>query len=200
MNISEYAKRLSQVVDAVKKRTGKDKVILVSHSMGGLVARTYLSYYGGESSVDKLIMVGTPNNGISGAISFLCGNTIAQFGIGLLDSIKNGKVSDFVMSPRKNTPECSDMKIGSDFLKKLNQNIPKSVKYLAVVGVGDNSTNCPNNEQWDGTVCSSSVKLSGMQTYEYLPKIHSELLHTSMINPNVSPQVYMRIVNFIKAG
>ena len=39
--------------------------------MGGLVAREYIREYG-DSKVNKLIMLGTPNNGISQAAKDIC--------------------------------------------------------------------------------------------------------------------------------
>ncbi|MFA6089044.1 MAG: alpha/beta fold hydrolase [Candidatus Woesearchaeota archaeon] len=197
-NITEYANRLKEVVETVKRNTGKDKVIIVAHSMGGLVSREYIDELGGEDSVAKLVMVGTPNYGISDPISILCGNTPLQFAIGFYYSIADGQVSDFLKSPRKNTPECLDMKKNSEFLMSLNKKLSDKVKYLAVVGLGTNTTNCPNNEKWDGVVCSSSVKLEGVETFEYSVKKRNDSLHLDLINPSKSPEVYMRVVDFIK--
>lgn len=64
-NISTNAARLRTTVNAVKARTGASKVDLVAHSMGGLVSRDYVKNLGGSSSVDSLIMMGTPNYGTS---------------------------------------------------------------------------------------------------------------------------------------
>ncbi len=60
-----FAVRLGQVIDNVLRATGKDKVNLVCHSMGGLVARAYIKWVpDGAKKVNKLLTVGTPNNGI----------------------------------------------------------------------------------------------------------------------------------------
>jgi triacylglycerol lipase len=42
--------------------TGASQVVLVGHSMGGLVARAYLRQYGG-AKVRRLITIGTPHHG-----------------------------------------------------------------------------------------------------------------------------------------
>ncbi|MDA2929078.1 SBBP repeat-containing protein [Acidobacteria bacterium AH-259-O06] len=56
------AQRLDQWVDVILEETGSEKVILISHSTGGLVARYYATVVG-SSKVDKLIQMGTPNLG-----------------------------------------------------------------------------------------------------------------------------------------
>ena len=59
---------LKELIDLLKFRTGRDKVVIVAHSMGGLVARSYMQIFGDED-VDKIIMITTPNKGVSGSVS-----------------------------------------------------------------------------------------------------------------------------------
>lgn len=47
---------------------GLVKVNLITHSMGGLVSRYYLQVLGGENNVNKLIMLGSPNQGAMDAL------------------------------------------------------------------------------------------------------------------------------------
>jgi pimeloyl-ACP methyl ester carboxylesterase len=56
---------LLHAIDEAKRRTGKGKVDIVAHSMGGLVARAYIQSddYLSRDDVDHLVMVGTPNHG-----------------------------------------------------------------------------------------------------------------------------------------
>ncbi|MGQ9621412.1 MAG: esterase/lipase family protein [Bacteroidales bacterium] len=58
----KYAKRLAEFIDKVLVATGSEKVDLVVHSMGGLVARSAIKNYGCASKIRKLLMVGTPNH------------------------------------------------------------------------------------------------------------------------------------------
>lgn len=44
------------------------KVNLIAHSMGGLISRYYLQALGGQKNVNKLIMLGTPNQGAMDAL------------------------------------------------------------------------------------------------------------------------------------
>lgn len=59
-----WAEHLADFVDKVLVATGASKVNLVCHSMGGLVARYAITFYGCEEKVHKLLMIGTPNQGL----------------------------------------------------------------------------------------------------------------------------------------
>ncbi|MEK6913329.1 MAG: hypothetical protein AABW47_01530, partial [Nanoarchaeota archaeon] len=52
VSIDTYAMRLKNLVDTMKYRTNKDKVIIVAHSMGGLVTRRYIQIFGAQD-VDR---------------------------------------------------------------------------------------------------------------------------------------------------
>ena len=62
-------------VEKVKQRTGTDKVILIGHSLGGLLGRAYMNYFN-PITVDKLIMIGTPNLGTVNAYYFWSGGKV----------------------------------------------------------------------------------------------------------------------------
>lgn len=57
------ARFLRDKVDATLRGDDTDKVDLVCHSAGGLVARYYLMYLGGHKHVDRLITMGSPHQG-----------------------------------------------------------------------------------------------------------------------------------------
>src|SRR5690606_32974513 len=61
--VAENAAVLGAVIDAVRARTRADMVDVVAHSMGGLVARYYLSRLMEARSVGQLLLIGTPNLG-----------------------------------------------------------------------------------------------------------------------------------------
>jgi pimeloyl-ACP methyl ester carboxylesterase len=50
-------------IDRAKARSGADKVILIGHSMGGLVSRAYIQGNGYRGDVERLITLGTPHRG-----------------------------------------------------------------------------------------------------------------------------------------
>lgn len=71
---AESARRLDAVVKEALRDTGageSGKVIVVAHSMGGLVSRYYCKKLGGESRVAALILLGTPNHGAPRAYALL---------------------------------------------------------------------------------------------------------------------------------
>ncbi len=67
--IAAKAIELKQVIDEIKRITGQSKVIVVGHSMGGLVARWYIERGAGtrgyESDVAALATIDTPHLGAS---------------------------------------------------------------------------------------------------------------------------------------
>lgn len=61
---------LKDKVEKVKLLTGAEKVNIIAHSMGGLVAKNYIKHYG-AGSVDKFIDIGTPHLGAPEALKIL---------------------------------------------------------------------------------------------------------------------------------
>ncbi|MDN0194181.1 hypothetical protein [Streptomyces sp. S.PNR 29] len=53
------------------------KVVLVCHSMGGLIARYYLEVLGGRETARALVTLGTPHRGAAKAVAFLTGHGLA---------------------------------------------------------------------------------------------------------------------------
>lgn len=72
----EYAADLAALVDDVLRATGAKKIDLVGHSMGGLVARSFMAFHGGNAKVETLLLAASPHAGI-GLVGFA-----ALFGIG----------------------------------------------------------------------------------------------------------------------
>jgi triacylglycerol lipase len=61
--VEELAAQLRGYVENVLNRTGATRVHLVGHSLGGLVARTYVQEYGGDERVHTCVTMGTPHQG-----------------------------------------------------------------------------------------------------------------------------------------
>jgi pimeloyl-ACP methyl ester carboxylesterase len=58
----EFADQVAAKIDAMLEATGAARVAIVGHSMGGLVARTYLRRHGAQK-VSTVMMLGTPHHG-----------------------------------------------------------------------------------------------------------------------------------------
>lgn len=97
-DIAGTAQDLAAFVDDVRSQTGADKVDLVGHSQGGLVARQYVKYLGGDSTVDSVVSLGAPHYGTAVA-------NIADF-------FGGGDCLGIVA--------CQQMAVGSEFLNALN--------------------------------------------------------------------------------
>ncbi|MGW7061446.1 esterase/lipase family protein [Streptomyces sp. NPDC054904] len=57
------ARHLARRVEELCERGGQDRVDLVGHSLGGLVARYYVQRLGGDARVRTLVTLGTPHSG-----------------------------------------------------------------------------------------------------------------------------------------
>ena len=61
-SIELFADQTEAKIDAIRAATGARSVVIVTHSMGGLVARAYLRRYGTDK-VARLITIGAPHHG-----------------------------------------------------------------------------------------------------------------------------------------
>ncbi len=57
------AARLAQEVEAICAETGYERLHVVGHSMGGLIARYYVTRLGGDARVHTLVTLGSPHAG-----------------------------------------------------------------------------------------------------------------------------------------
>jgi pimeloyl-ACP methyl ester carboxylesterase len=89
-SIAENAAVLGEYIANVKKATGAQQVDLVSHSMGGLIARYYIDRVMSDRDVAQLIMIGSPMAGTD------CADLPAALGLYLPASleIRPGYVTD----------------------------------------------------------------------------------------------------------
>ncbi len=60
--IDLWVPQLAECIDELLAATGRERVVLVTHSMGGLAARAYLCAHGG-SKVARVITLGAPHHG-----------------------------------------------------------------------------------------------------------------------------------------
>jgi hypothetical protein len=166
-NLDTYSIRLKEIIENVKYETQSPKVIIIAHSMGGLVARRYIQIFGNES-VDNLILINTPNLGITGKITQYC----SIFGA---------------------APECRDMDSESLFINKLNNEKSDSIKTANIVSEG-----CPMDlGDGDGIVLKNYAILNYTSIPNFFingscPGI--DVLHNSVLDTGKYPQLF-EIIN-----
>lgn len=170
-NIDTYAIRLKGIIDNIKYKTNKDKVVIVAHSMGGLVIRRYIQIFGSEN-IEKVILIGTPNKGLK--INIL--NGCYLFGTEL---------------------ECRDMNEESLFINKLNNMNQQEVPFYNIIGTGCDM----NSENGDGVVVENSAYLKGAKNYYVngtCDESSFNYFHNSIMDINAYPEVYDIINNSLK--
>jgi triacylglycerol lipase len=62
-DVRAAAATLAEVVERLAGETGYERVHVVGHSMGGLIARYYVQRMGGDARVHTLVTLGTPHEG-----------------------------------------------------------------------------------------------------------------------------------------
>lgn len=160
-SINTYASRLNEIVYNVKYLTGKDKVIIVAHSMGCLVTRSYMQTYG-EENLDKVILVGGPNHGIDGFILKSC----PVFGADI---------------------ECSEMNKNSSFMAELNNASLPNIPVYNIIGIGCPI----EGVEGDGIVKNESSFLEGAENiYVNGTCSRVDFFHVRMIKPSYHPEIY----------
>lgn len=170
-SLDTYAIRLRDIIGIVKYRTNKDKVIIVAHSMGGLVTRRYAEVFGG-TDIDKIILTNTPNHGIDDNVRRYCS----------------------VIGPKA---ACSDMDKDSIFINKLNSAPIRNFPIYNIIGVGCSM----GTETGDGIVKNSSQYLDYATNYYITgtcDESNLEFFHETMINPNKYPETYEIISRILK--
>lgn len=89
------AARLAQTINTAYLQTGQ-KVTLVCHSMGGLVAEAAIAYFGCTNKVDKLITIGSPLRGFPADFRVPAEIIVNQSGVGLAYARESLQMSEGV--------------------------------------------------------------------------------------------------------
>ncbi|TCK20417.1 esterase/lipase family protein [Pseudonocardia endophytica] len=66
-DLRDAANELRSHVERLREMTGSDKVHIVGHSLGGMIARYYVQRMGGDEAVDTLVTLGSPHHGSNAA-------------------------------------------------------------------------------------------------------------------------------------
>jgi triacylglycerol lipase len=62
-SVPDLAERFGRYVDDIRRVSGSQRVHLVGHSLGGVIARWYTEELGGHKYVDTCVTIGTPHHG-----------------------------------------------------------------------------------------------------------------------------------------
>ena len=68
-NVPKIARKLSDRIETIRTLTGSDKVHIVGHSLGGIVARWYVQEEGGDLTVGTAITLASPHAGTRAAFA-----------------------------------------------------------------------------------------------------------------------------------
>ncbi|GAB3019077.1 caspase family protein [Spirosoma pulveris] len=117
------------------------ELVLVVHSMGGLVARYLIEQLGGDEFIDRLVMAGTPNKGSKfGSIPDYLNWSSMLLGMGTkIFPPQLGAVAGFVSTLLKAAdnvllPSLKQMDADSDFIRKLAESRQSTIAYHIVGG------------------------------------------------------------------
>lgn len=171
-SIDNYAIRLRDLIDGVKRETGKDKVIIVAYSMGGLVSRRYIQLFG-EESVDRLVLIAVPNKGVVSEVRNYCG----YFGAEL---------------------ECKDLDSKSLFLNKLNRGKQPAIPVYNIFGTGCSMKDDGGNEKkGDGIVLEENAILENAKNMGIEGSCSGiNLLHNEILSEKY-PSVYEELAEIL---
>lgn len=166
--IEAYAKELNHDINLVLECTGANQVIIVSHSMGGVVSRKYMVDYGHEK-VKKVITLATPHYGFN---SFTRGEIILM----IVD----------LFTGRDN--EVEQLRPGSEFLEALDQADKDYRDKMVSIGtydIGNGSAKAFDLSflpQSDFVVKLDSTMLNGSKHYSITGCAHTDITDFRVLN------------------
>jgi pimeloyl-ACP methyl ester carboxylesterase len=112
------------------------ELVIVAHSMGGLVARWFIEKEGGHKVVHRLVMFGTPNGGSPWPTIQDWATTAIGIGVNFIGEIAwPVRVLGWLVAALEHIDQPLDeMKRGSDFLASLAVSDDPGVPYTAIAG------------------------------------------------------------------
>jgi pimeloyl-ACP methyl ester carboxylesterase len=191
---------LKLAIQMVLLKTGRDKVILMGHSMGGLAGREYIQnpsnwQNDGNHHVAKLITTGTPHGGYTGTNNpFTAGRTEAYRdlrkeysytgyeGVYLYGGYENSTIiKNVLLFPFYNVDiNCNGTDEDNTYITGLNNKTWRSsLDYSYIVGVCTNCSLLQGTIEGDGIVRSENANLSNFTNQTPLPTPKNEFIYTA---------------------
>jgi len=199
--IAKQGVALKLAIQMVLLKTGRDKVILMGHSMGGLASREYIQNSSnwqndGQHHVAKLVTTGTPHGGYTGtnnqSVTGIDGQSEAYRdlrksysytgydGVYLYGGTENSSIiKNILLYPFYNVDvNCNGIDEDNTSIIGLNQRQWRTeLDYSYIVGVCTNCTLLQGTIEGDGIVRSVNANLSNFTTQ--LPAPKNEFIYTA---------------------
>ena len=135
-SIKKNASSLKQAIANTDDLKFRDDIIIIAHSMGGILARSYIEQFGGAEHVQRLITIATPHQGVpptliynwtrsdalQSMVDFLADNSLGVDFPGLKDTFATNK---FYQITNFDQQVAADKVTINSFLTELNKNFPR---------------------------------------------------------------------------
>ncbi len=196
--IAKQGAAIKYAIEIVMQKTGRDKVILMGHSMGGLAIREYLQnptnwQPDGNHHVAKLITTGTPHGGYTGTnAGIITGiDSKAEAYRDLRKEYSNGNSGVLLFGGIENSStigtnfynndiNCNSINNDNTLITGLNQkSLETNLDYAYIVGVCTNCFLLQGTVEGDGIVRSVNANLSNFYTF---PTPKNEFIYTASAN------------------
>jgi triacylglycerol esterase/lipase EstA (alpha/beta hydrolase family) len=194
--IYKQGKALSKAIEQILALTGKEKVVLVGHSMGGLAAREHIqnsnNWISNDPKVAKLITVGTPHGGSNSSLSVLTGifTGINERSEAIRDIrtsyFYSGNPGTYLFGGQENNNYMFDMLFANFYNTDVNCNgvtnetiigvnqktLPTSLDYACIIGTFTGNG--------DGVVSTASANINTFYPNRTQNITTSSVIHTSL--------------------
>lgn len=196
------AREVSEAISAIIEATGSDKVDLVTHSMGGLVAREAVRQ--GERRIGKLAMLAPPSQG-----AFEANLAVKAAGLGVYQHYPEDRMGAMSALQLEYGPLGG---VANPWLHQLNEFWEKTEdkpESIVVTGVGVPTPDrelLPGLAPGDGMVSANKAALKGEPLYLALPgqletsdpnyRDFQQLFHNHLAILN-APDVFALVGNFL---
>ena len=137
--LDETAKMLKTTLAEFGFGQDEKRITIISHSLGGLIARWMIEQEGGSAFVDHCVLVGTPNNGsmygkIDGYVKWA--QTALDLAINFIPNIVpfSGILLKFLKTASDLGGSIAQIDPNSDFINKLNASKDPGTRYTVISG------------------------------------------------------------------
>jgi pimeloyl-ACP methyl ester carboxylesterase len=210
--VYKQGKALSKAIEQILSLTGKDRVILVGHSMGGLASREHLqnnsNWINNEHKIAKQISVGTPHGGSNSSLSILTGlfTGIDEKSEAIRDLrtsyFYSGNPGTYLFGGQENNNYMWDMLLTDFYNTDVNCNV---ISNETIIGL--NQKQLPTNLDYsciigtftgngDGVVSTESANINTFYPNRTLNITSTNIIHTGLQNLSLQNMMALDEPNF----